>query len=102
MSSKGKITSWRSDKGFGFITPSSGEKQVFVHISEFADRNSRPQINQAVTFSLSTDKQGRPCAVGVTREGESLPGETKRNPKMLYVLGAVLFVVAVVVAMVIF
>ena len=97
MRSKGKITSWRSDKGFGFITPDSGAKQVFVHISQLADRNTRPKINQMVTFSLSTDKQGRPCAVRVKRAGESLPGDIKRNDKLLYVLGAVFFLVAVAV-----
>ncbi|MFC1689011.1 cold shock domain-containing protein [Pseudomonadota bacterium] len=102
MRSTGKITSWRGDKGFGFITPDSGGKQVFVHISEFVDRNSRPQVSQRVTFSLSTDKQGRPCAVEVTRDGESLPGETKRNNKLLYVLGAVLFLVAAAIAVVVF
>ena len=95
MRTQGKITSWKSDKGYGFITPSSGAKRVFVHISAFADRNSRPEINQLVAFSLSTDKQGRPCAIRVTRAGESLPGEVKRNDKLLYVLGAVFFLLAV-------
>jgi uncharacterized membrane protein YsdA (DUF1294 family)/cold shock CspA family protein len=98
MRTQGKITAWKGDKGYGFITPSSGAKQVFVHINAFADRNSRPQIKQIVTFTLSTDKQGRPCAVRVTRAGESLPGEIKRNDKSLYVLGAVFFLVAVVLA----
>lgn len=100
MRSKGKITSWKSDKGYGFITPSAGAKQVFVHISAFADRNSRPEINQMVTFSLSTDKQGRPCAVRVTKASESLPGEIKRNDKLLYVLGAIFFLAAVAVTVV--
>jgi len=40
----GKITAWKDDKGFGFITPSSGAKQVFVHISAFTDRRLRPQL----------------------------------------------------------
>ena len=100
MRSKGKITSWKSDKGYGFITPSAGAKQVFVHISAFADRNSRPEINQMVTFSLSTDKQGRPCAVRVRKASESLPGEIKRNDKLLYVLGAIFFLAAVAVTVV--
>ena len=100
MRSKGKITFWKDNKGYGFITPDSGEKQVFLHINAFADKNQRPRINQLVSFSLSTDKQGRPCAVRVTRAGEKLPGEIKRNDKLLYLLGAILFlaVVAITVA----
>jgi len=32
MRYKGKLTNWQDEKGFGFITPAIGEKQVFVHI----------------------------------------------------------------------
>jgi len=69
MRTKGKITFWNDEKGYGFITPSAGSKQVFVHIRAFANRNRRPEINHFVTFSQSTDKQGRPCAVRVTLAG---------------------------------
>jgi cold shock CspA family protein len=75
MRSKGKITHWNGQKGYGFITPSKGEKQVFVHISSFKTRQPAPRVNQLVDFQLSKDKQGRPCAVNVTR-----PGEKARKP----------------------
>lgn len=62
MKIKGKITSWNEEKGFGFITPASGGRQVFIHINEFKELLNKPSIGLTVMYSLSTDKQGRPCA----------------------------------------
>ena len=95
MRTQGKITHWNEEKGYGFITPSTGAKQVFVHISAFRNRGESPEINQLVEFALSTDKQGRPCAVRVTRAGERLPGEIKRNDRYFYIAGAGLFLLFV-------
>lgn len=95
MRTKGKITFWNDEKGYGFITPSVGSKQVFVHISAFHNRNEPPQINQLVEFSLSTDRQGRPCAVRVTIAGEKIPNAIKRNNSFLMITGAVFFLVFV-------
>ena len=69
MRTKGKITSWNDAKGFGHITPASGGKRVFIHIKALRNSNRRPELNQVVTYSLSTDKQGRPCAVQATLAG---------------------------------
>jgi cold shock CspA family protein len=76
---QGKITHWNEEKGYGFITPAAGAKQVFVHISAFNNRRQPPKLNQLVSFSLSKDKQGRPCAEEVTRAGEKQPRGIKRN-----------------------
>jgi cold shock CspA family protein len=98
MRSKGKITFWKGNKGYGFITPDSGEKQVFVHINEFADKNQRPRINQLVSFSLSTDKQGRPCAVNVTRPGEQAPKMIKGGNSSWSFKSVALLVVVIIIA----
>jgi uncharacterized membrane protein YsdA (DUF1294 family)/cold shock CspA family protein len=95
MRTQGKITHWNEEKGYGFIVPSSGAKQVFVHIRAFKNRQKPPQLNQLVSFAMSTDKQGRPCAVRVTRAGEKSPREIKRNDGMLMILMAVCFIVIV-------
>jgi len=95
MRTKGKITSWDDQKGFGFITPSAGGKQVFVHIKAFSNSNRRPEINQLVTYALSTDKQGRPCAVKASLAGDRLPKKTKRKNLSLSVIGAAVFLVIV-------
>lgn len=91
MRSKGKITSWNDRKGYGFITPDGEENQVFVHISAFADRKQRPVANQEVSFALSTDKQGRPCAADVT---EADADEKSSNFRLMAIVGGVLVLVA--------
>jgi uncharacterized membrane protein YsdA (DUF1294 family)/cold shock CspA family protein len=58
----GKITKWNDEKGFGFITPNSGGKSVFIHINDFSNRHPRPVEGLSVTYRLSTDAKGRRCA----------------------------------------
>jgi len=59
MRHQGKITRWKDDQGFGFITPNAGGKQVFVHIKSFPHQKRRPELGNIVTYELSTDAQGR-------------------------------------------
>ena len=70
MRSKGKITSWNDDKGFGFITPFDGGDRVFIHIKAIRNRGRRPVTNDVVTYSLAKNKQGRTRAVDATLAGE--------------------------------
>jgi uncharacterized membrane protein YsdA (DUF1294 family)/cold shock CspA family protein len=67
---QGEITKWDDEKGYGFITPLSGAKQVFIHIKAIKRRYQRPQPGQLVYYSLSKDKQGRICAANVTYAGK--------------------------------
>jgi uncharacterized membrane protein YsdA (DUF1294 family)/cold shock CspA family protein len=76
MRNKGKIISWNDEKGFGFILPKSGGKQVFVHISSFSKRNKRPIINQLISYELSTDKNGRACAINAVLAGSKLQSKS--------------------------
>ncbi len=97
MRTKGKITLWNDEKGYGFITPSAGAKQVFFHIKSFTNRKQRPAIDQLVTFSLSRDKKGRPCAVAVTVAGDKQRTGIRRNDSVLSIAAAVVFLVVVCV-----
>lgn len=64
-SEPGTITKWYDEKGFGFITPKSGGKPIFVHMNEFSREHKRPILGLPVTYSPSTDSRGRICATGV-------------------------------------
>ena len=97
MRIKGKITSWNDEKGFGFITPNAGGKQVFVHIKAFSSTR-RPETNQLITYTLSTDKQGRTCAVKAALAGDKPRQASRQKSGSLSVFGAVLFFVIVGIA----
>lgn len=67
---QGKITDWKDDRGFGFVTPSGGGPKVFVHIKSFSNRQRRPIGNELVTYELTSDARGRPQGVNIGFVGD--------------------------------
>jgi CspA family cold shock protein len=57
----GTVKFFNESKGFGFITPTSGGKEVFVHVTGLID-NIRE--NDAVSYDVEEGKKG-PSAVNV-------------------------------------
>lgn len=52
---EGTVKFFNETKGFGFITPSNGGEDVFVHISGLADQ---VRENDIVTFDIQNGKKG--------------------------------------------
>jgi len=60
----GTVKFFNTTKGFGFIAPADGSKDVFVHISA-VERSGLPGLteNQQVSFEVERGRDGRVSAV---------------------------------------
>jgi CspA family cold shock protein len=65
----GTVKFFNTQKGFGFIAPDGGGKDVFVHISA-VERSGMSSLNdgQKVSFELERDRQGRDSATNLKAE----------------------------------
>ena len=59
MRFEGVIKSWNDERGFGFIEPTRGEQEIFVHIKAFSQGAGRPQTGQRVSFEVELGPQGK-------------------------------------------
>ncbi|MCV2876734.1 cold-shock protein [Rhodobacteraceae bacterium XHP0102] len=62
----GTVKWFNATKGFGFIAPDEGGKDVFVHISG-VERSGLKGLNdnQKVTYDLEKGRDGRESAVNI-------------------------------------
>ena len=64
--SSGKVKWFNAQKGYGFIQPSDGSQDVFVHISAVEQAGLRGlNEGQTVTFDLERGRQGKTAAVNL-------------------------------------
>lgn len=66
MSTKGTVKFFNATKGYGFIQPDDGAKDVFVHVSavETAGLGTLSE-NQKVSFDTQTGNNGKISAVNL-------------------------------------
>lgn len=95
MRYQGRITTWKDDKGFGFITPNGGGAQVFVHINSFSSRRRRPTGGEIVTYELKVDGKGRAQAGAVAFVGEQATPSSSSSQSNIPPLFACCFLIFV-------
>ncbi len=62
----GTVKWFNATKGFGFIAPEGGRKDVFLHISAVERAGlTPPKDGQAVTFDIETGRDGRESATNL-------------------------------------
>jgi CspA family cold shock protein len=61
------IVKWfNAQKGYGFIQPEDGSKDVFVHISAVEAAGMRGLLEgQKLNYELETGRQGKTSAIGL-------------------------------------
>lgn len=59
MRRSGILKTWNDERGFGFIEPTGGGNDVFVHIKAFPPGIGRPIVGQSVTFAIEPGPNGK-------------------------------------------
>jgi cold shock CspA family protein len=78
---KGQLTTWFDDRGFGFIKPDDGGKEVFLHISALKGSGRRPKVGDRILYERVTEANGKVQAVKASIEGVvSRPLATQQKP----------------------
>ena len=77
---KGVLKTWKEDRGFGFITPDNGGRDIFIHISAIGQASRRPVPGDIIHYQVARDKHGKFRAINANIEGVSTHGENTSNP----------------------
>jgi cold shock protein len=66
---RGVLKTWKEDRGFGFITPDNGGRDVFIHISAIGSQVSRrPEPGDIIQYQIVRDKHGKFRAINASIE----------------------------------
>jgi cold shock CspA family protein len=79
MRTHGTLTKWNDDRGFGFIEPTVGTEEIFVHVSAFPRDGIRSRIGELVSFEIDLRSDGKKRAVRVMRPGSRITPRRARR-----------------------
>jgi cold shock CspA family protein len=67
MRHTGILRTWHPDRGFGFVAPTQGGKEIFVHISALPRDGTQPVVGESLSFELGRHAEGKLQAMRVQR-----------------------------------
>jgi len=76
---KGVLKTWKEDRGFGFIKPDDGGKDIFIHISALKGVSRRPITGDVIYYQIAKDNRGKYKAVNAQIEGISIEEDKSRD-----------------------
>ena len=74
---QGVLKTWKEDRGFGFIKPDDGSKDIFMHISALDSSSRRPVTGDIIHYQITRDHRGKFKAINAQIEGVVI---TKNTP----------------------
>ena len=92
----GVLTTWNDERGYGFISPASGGKRIFVHISAFRPEAVRPAAGEPISFEVEVVEDGKVQATRVQRTGLAPAPKPQRSKAARRILANVTVVLAFV------
>lgn len=69
---KGQLKTWKDERGFGFIKPDDGSKEVFLHISALKRASRRPKVGDTILYELATESDGKVRASNASIQGVAI------------------------------
>ncbi|WP_167050930.1 cold shock and DUF1294 domain-containing protein [Salinibacterium sp. ZJ77] len=75
----GVLTAWNDGRGFGFIAPTLGGTDIFVHVSAFPEGSERPAVGDEIDYVLQLSPDGRPRAASARLQRRApVPARVRR------------------------
>jgi len=69
---KGRLKTWKDERGFGFIQPDDGSKDIFLHISALKGTSRCPKVGDIILYEIKTDSEGKIRASNASIKGATL------------------------------
>lgn len=77
---RGILKTWKEDRGFGFIKPDNGGKDIFIHISALKGMSRRPLTGDVILYQVARDNRGKYKAINAQIEDTSLKNVQENLP----------------------
>jgi cold shock CspA family protein len=101
---KGVLKTWKEDRGFGFISPDDGGKDIFIHISALKGASRRPITGDVIYYQVARDNRGKYKAINAHIEGveileDKAPSFLRTKQGIVVIALALVAIVAAIIAL---